>query len=157
MSYIKGFIKKKLAIRDFKKRLENIFEDTIDIPLEIVIQNELDAGVSPVQRKRMPKYSKGYINAIKRGVYTSSSKSVAPVNAYLTGALHKSLNVVAKGLKVVIGFSDKKAEWLNTIGLGKKKKKFRLLPTNKGEIFNPRIRKVIVKVMNDAVKKAKKG
>ncbi len=157
MSYIKGFIKKKLKIRDFKKKMAKDFQANIAKPIEKAVLSDLEAGVSPVQRKRMPKYSKGYLKAIKRGAYSSDSKGVAPVTTKLTGALHKSFNVIAKGLKVTLGFSDKKAKWLNTTGLGKRKKKFRLLPTTKGEIFNARIRRITVKVMNDAVKKAKKG
>jgi len=139
---------------------------------QAIIQDMI-IGISPVKGKgKWTKYSDNYKDVIQgkakfrgkgKGALrteepdedylrkSSPTKRISPVNLRHTGGLHKSLFSKISGVLLIIGFDNFLADIHNRQGAGKPKAVRRLLPTEKGENFNRRIKSVIIKEVLKAV------
>ena len=141
-------IKKK--VKAYKKEAMNNLAK--ELKKQILI--DINGGRSPVKGQgRFKKYSKSYLDAIKKGRYNEYGKSKRPVNLKLTGALLKSLFIKKVSNDLQIGFDNELFDIHNNKGAGKSKTIRRMLPTEQGETFNRSITLRIREVVNAVAKK----
>lgn len=136
----------ELTREDFKKNIEGSFgEELLDL---------IEKGVNPVKKtgNKYDQYSPGYKNAIKAGRVPGKTK-ISPVDLKQTGKLHDSLEIDISGPNPRVTFTDEKAIYHNTLGVGKSKVKRRLLPDQGGEEFTFRLFQKIIQALKDAIKK----
>ena len=110
------------------------------------IKKSIANGVSPVRGKRkFRRYSSSYLNQILNGYGLTGryGKRPLPVNMELSGKMMNSLKYKINAGKISLFFTDKKAEYHDISGVGKRKVKRRLLPTRPGEKLSVRIDKEI--------------
>lgn len=154
-------VKKTIDLSGMKELIPKIRRDVAKKapgPLKIAILKSILRGISPVKgQRKFQKYSNSYKSQIRKG-QLPAPKNISPVNLKLSGVLLGSFFIkprVRKGQKLVleIGFEDFLAEIHNNKGAGKSKVIRRILPTESGETFNPRIISTITKLFARSVKK----
>jgi hypothetical protein len=113
-----------------------------------VIVDLIKKGISPVKgfAGRFEKYSDSYKKKFGKGELKSKKKS--PVNLTATGEMLNSLYIKQEGNKLFVmskgARNNKLLDIHNTKGASRKKVIRRLLPTNQGEEFSPRINKLLL-------------
>jgi len=110
------------------------------------IKKTIVSGNSPVKGKgRYQRYSPSYLDAIDAGYGAVGryGKKPLPVNLVLSGKMINSLAFSISGGRILIEFTDKKAEYHDLLGAGKSKVLRRMLPTRNGEKLSARITKEI--------------
>lgn len=120
-----------------------------------IIKDLILAGVSPVSgvARRFQKYSVGYKAFIKK---KKKSKNPTKVNMTLSGEMMDSMFLKDNNSKqtILIGFTDKKAEYHNDLGAGKSRVIRRLLPNKKGEEFVKNVNVKLKQLSKETTKKA---
>jgi len=135
-------IKKTLFLKDLPRNISKNFSRDLKNEIEADIQSEILQGKSPVKGKKFKKYSPGYAKV---------KGWEKPVDMNKTGKMLKSLSVKQnKKGQLKISFSDEKAAWHDS-GEGNLPVR-RLLPRS-GEFFNSTLTRLILRVLNLAVKK----
>ena len=131
----------KLFLKDLPNKIKKNFSRSLKNEIgDIIIKDILD-GKSPVKGKRFKKYSTEYSKLKGRS---------APVDLLATGKMLESLRVTQNKIgQVLIEFKSKIAVFHDKTGRVIR----RLLP-RRGEDFNPRITKQIIKILRKAVKKS---
>lgn len=154
--YVRG-IERKGLVKDIRKNSINKMKREIK-PLII---DEILRGVSPVSKGgRKPQNTggrvryKAYSDSYKKQIEKMSGKSIRPVNLKVTGNLLNSLKARLTKKGLTLFFSDFKAKYHDRQGAGKSKIIRRMLPSQKGEVFNKNISKTIFDIINNAVKKS---
>jgi len=139
----------KKDLKRFKREAGINLQKTYDTE----VLREIAGGRSPVDGKRLKRYSESYRDRIRRGGGDFSSKKRSPVNMYLSGEMIKSffVKIIRNGLS--IGFDNELADIHNRQGAGKSKVIRRLLPTKKGEQFSRSIRKRVREVLTQTANK----
>lgn len=137
------------SLKDLYKRLSG--------PSGIIstIVSIIQKGISPVKgvAGRFQKYSDSYKASFKSGELKGKKKS--PVNMTATGEMLESLHLTLEGTKFFIKSRGKRNNKLidihNRQGASKKKVIRRLLPTEKGEEFTPRVSTLLQKNLKKSV------
>jgi hypothetical protein len=124
---------KKDLLGKIKKAESRWVKPAIDLSKELV-DKSIEKGISPVKgggaqtgnKARFEKYSEAYQKMIRRKIFPN--KKIRPVNLELSGKMRRSL----KGRRTKDGFylfySDKKANYHSSEGVGKKRVVRRMLP-----------------------------
>jgi hypothetical protein len=156
------------------KKIQTKFaKETPDILKDLILKS-MGKGESPVDKGRWDTpYSKSYRDAIRDGTNTileKYNKKATPVNLKLSGQLHKSLDVKRIKNYTQVSFkstgryklgkekktikNSKLADIHNRQGAGKAKAIRRVLPTEKGEIFNKTIQTRLTLLLRKIVQRA---
>lgn len=120
-----------------------------------VIVGLIKKGISPVKgvAGRFQKYSEAYRNRFGRGELSGKKKS--PVNMTVSGEMLDSFHLSFENNRIYLKSHGRRNNELivihNTKGAGKSKVIRRMLPTNKGEEFTPRVSTVLNKNLKDSV------
>lgn len=131
---------------DFKKEIKADFAKEL---LDLIAK-----GVNPVKKtgNKYAQYSDSYKEAIKAGRVPGKDK-ISPVTLKQTGALHDSIVIDISGENPRVTFTNEKALYHNTLGVGNSKVKRRLLPDGSGEEFTLRLFQKILSALQSAIKK----
>lgn len=141
---------KPTALRLISKFVASIIISTIESG-----RTPVQRGARGVQKPRYDAYSDSYKDGMGKGKL--QNKRQRPVNLKVTGDLHRSIRTRKTKDFVRVWFTDAKAKYHDKLGAGKKKVIRRLVPNpQKGEKFNARIQKLIVKAVENAVKLSKR-
>lgn len=147
-------IQKRLRVLKILEETREDFKDEIHDKFGPELLDLIEKGVNPVKQtgNKYQKYSESYKEAIKKGRVAGKNRT-SPVDLKQTGALHKSLEIDISGENPRVTFTDPKAIYHNTEGVGKNKIKRRLLPDQGGEEFTYRLFQKILEALKTAIRK----
>lgn len=140
-------VKKKLYLKDMPSDIKKKFSRDLKDQIGQEIVEEIVSGKSPVKYQgKFEEYSEKYSRLKGRK---------EPVDMLVTGELLTSIDVRQDKLgRVDVEFKDEKAAW-HQFGEGNLPKR-KLLPEGKKGEFNPRLTRIIWRILQMAVKAAVK-
>lgn len=151
-------IQKRLQVLSLLEEVREDFKKEIDKSFGQELLDLVQKGVNPVKKtgNKYQQYSESYKKQIKAGKVPGKS-NISPADLKQTGELHNSLKIDISGDNPKVIFTDPKASYHNTEGVGKSKIKRRLLPDQQGEEFTLRLFQKIIESLKKAISKNTKN